>query len=523
MASRDTSASAHRVRAFADSLAPSMLGLLGSISMFVGSLGVGWLGLDSAVRTWPVIAMLRGSTLGREFCAAALLVGGVLMLLAWLRMRALAASDHPRALSTILLAAGAWAAPLLFAVPIFSRDLFAYVAQGRLMVSHIDPYTSGIATLPGWFSLGVDPLWADTSTPYGPLYLLIEGTAVRLAGWNDPEVSIALLRMVSVVGVVASAYYLLRIARLRGLSLPMTAWIVVANPLTLLLFVAAGHNDAVMLAGILSALFYAMTGRRALAIVLLAAAIAVKPIAILALPVLALFWLRSDAPLRERMRLWLVTGLAAVGLVGALGVVLGIGMGWVVAMIVPGSIEHWYAPLAAITTVIGGAFEFVGQDPTVAVSIVKAVALLAAAAVVLALMTSRRAIDPIARLTGSLLAVITASTAIHPWYAMWVFPLAALATRWRPEQRHLAVYATIFFTFVTLGEPVDGGGGGLDGLPARVVTVLAVAIVGVLVVLDYTRRERVRPRALLGALPFRAAAGEILAARPSRAPLRVGD
>ncbi|NQX11619.1 polyprenol phosphomannose-dependent alpha 1,6 mannosyltransferase MptB [Microbacteriaceae bacterium VKM Ac-2855] len=518
-------ASSRRARRFGDAVAPTALGALGSAAILFGSLGVGWLSQDSAVRGWPVIATLRASTTLRELCAAAIIGGGVLLVVAWLRMRTLAIAGGPGALRTILLAAVAWSAPLLVAVPVFSRDVFAYVAQGRLMTAGFDPYTNGIATLPGWFALGVDPLWADTPTPYGPLYLLIEEAAVRLGGWSTPDVSIALLRLVSVAGVVASAYYLLRIARMRGYSLPLTAWAVVANPLTALLFVAAAHNDAVMIAGILAGVHAAMTGRRVLAVLAVAAAIAIKPIAILALPVLALFWMRADAPLRERIRLWAVTGGAALAVVGALGVASGVGLGWIAAMTAPGSISHWYAPIGVFTMAVTAAFDATGSDPTIAVAVIKAMALLAAAGVVAALMLTRRPLDPMARMTGAFLAVVISSTAIHPWYALWVFPLAAITTRWRREHVHLAVYASLFFVFVTLAEPVDGGSG-LGGLAARIATIVLVSLLGIALLAGYTNDEQVEGRALLRALPFRSEARAIatggLVARSVRAVSRGG-
>jgi alpha-1,6-mannosyltransferase len=351
-------------------------------------------------------------------------------------------------------------------------------------------------------SLGVDPLWSDTPTPYGPLYLLIEGAAVQLGGWDAPEVSIALLRAVSVFGVIASGYFLIRLARLRGVALPLTAWAVIANPLTLVLFVAAGHNDAVMTAFLLGALLFAATGGRIRAVLFLAAAIAIKPIAVLAVPVLGLFWLRSDATVRERMRLWLITGGAAIALVAALGAAAGVGLGWVTAMIAPGSVEHWYAPMAWITTMVGSGMTLTGHDPAVAVAAVKLLALVAAGSAVVALMSSPRAVDPLLRLALAFLAVICASTAIHPWYVMWVVPVAALATPWRREHVHLAVYTTLLFTFVTLAEPVDGGGGALDTVPARVLTVTAIAVLGLYVLIGYSRDERVHAQGLIDAVPF---------------------
>ncbi|ROP57024.1 MULTISPECIES: polyprenol phosphomannose-dependent alpha 1,6 mannosyltransferase MptB [unclassified Rathayibacter] len=506
--------------------APLAVGLIGSLAILAGSLAVGYLPLDSPIRSWPLIAALRASAGATELGVVAVVGGGILLLVAWLRLRAVALDDRPGSVRAILVAALAWAAPLLLAVPLFSRDMFSYVAQGRLMTAGVNPYSSGVATLPGWFALGVDPRWADTPTPYGPLYLLAEQTAVHVAGWTFPELSIAMLRALSVAGVAVSAVYALRLARLRGLSVPLTAWSLVANPLTLVLFVVAGHNDSVMIALILASLYYGHTDRRVAAVLLMGAAIAVKPVAVIALPVLALLWLRHDATLRERIRAWGWSGAGALAVVVAIGLAAGVGVGWIGAMIVPGSILHWYAPMSAVVVAVSTAVQMTGHDPATAIAVVKMLALLAAGLIAGALMLSRRAIDPLARLTGALLAFVTASTAIHPWYALWILPIAALSRPWRSTHRHLAVYATVFLMCVTLAEPVDGGGGAVDQIPVRVATIAAIVVVGVYVLVSYSDEEHVDARRLVGAVPFgseilqRLSGGRLGAPAPLRIPAR---
>ncbi|PPH35948.1 hypothetical protein C5E02_00465 [Rathayibacter rathayi] len=482
--------------------APLASGLLGSLSIFLGSLGVGYLPADSPIRDWSLIASIRAAGWLTEWSAALVVGGGMLLLISWLRLRTVALAAGPGSVRTIVVAALAWGAPLLITVPLFSHDMFSYVAQGRLMTQGINPYTNGVATLPGWFSLGVDPLWANTPTPYGPLYLLVERTAVQLAGFGSPELSIAMLRAVSTAGVVVMAVYALRLARLRGLSVPLTAWTLVANPVTLVLFIVAGHNDSVMLALILASLYYAQTDRRIAAVALMAGAIAIKPIAVIALPVLALLWLRHDATWRERARGWLWTGVGALGLVAAVGLLAGVGVGWVAAMVVPGSILHWYAPMSFVTVALSLTVEFTGHDPAAAIAVVKIFALGLAGLITARLMLSRRSIDPLARLSGALLAFVTASTAIHPWYILWILPIAALARPWRGAHVHLAVYMSIFLMCVTLAEPVDAGGGMMDQIPGRVAAIAAIAVVGMYILLGYTDEERVEGPPLARALPF---------------------
>ena len=56
-----------------------------------------------------------------------------------------------------------WAAPLLFAPVLFSRDVYSYIAQSRLMADGNDPYSGGV--LPTYFVDGVDPMWRRPRPP----------------------------------------------------------------------------------------------------------------------------------------------------------------------------------------------------------------------------------------------------------------------------------------------------------------------------------------------------------------------
>lgn len=508
---------------------PIASGFLGSVLMLLGSLGVGFLPHDSPIRDWPPVAAIR-ATEGLTITAGVLIVaGGLLLLVSWLRLRTVASAAGPGALRTIVTAALVWVIPLLVTLPLFSRDLFSYVAQGRLMTQGIDPYTSGVATLPGWFALGVDPMWADTPSPYGPLYLLVEGAAVRLAGPDSPELAIAILRLLSVASVAVIAVFAIRLARQRGLSVPLTAWVVAANPLTLVLFIVSGHNDSLMLAFILASLSFAQTGRRITAVVLMAGAIAVKPIALIALPVLALLWLRNDAGWRERVRGWLWTGASAIGIVVAIGLLAGVGVGWIPALLVSGSVQHWYAPMSLVAAATSGVVQLTGNDPAAAVAVVKMIALGLAGVAAAVLMLTRRAIDPLVRLAGTFLLFVLASSAIHPWYVLWVLAIAVVARPWRRAHVHLAVYASVFFVCITLAEPVDGGGGPLDQGLARGLTTAAVYAIGFVILLRYSLRESVAPGELVRALPGgpailrRVRGGRRGASRPADSPGTRGD
>jgi len=64
-----------------------------------------------------------------------------------------------------------WALPLLLGTPLFSRDLYSYVAQGTLARLGANPYTVPPAALgPGEILSSVASVWQHTASPYGPLF-----------------------------------------------------------------------------------------------------------------------------------------------------------------------------------------------------------------------------------------------------------------------------------------------------------------------------------------------------------------
>src|SRR5699024_7892075 len=126
-----------------------------------------------------------------------------IMFRAWLRLgqrlRQAPVSDHqgrwpPGSLRNGNWATAVWAAPQLLVIPIFSRDVFAYLNQGRLVLAGEDPYTTGVSSLENWFQLGTDVTWAQDETPYGPLFLWLEAAVMQISGEN-PDLAIFLFRL----------------------------------------------------------------------------------------------------------------------------------------------------------------------------------------------------------------------------------------------------------------------------------------------------------------------------------------
>src|SRR5699024_4332318 len=167
---------------------------------------------------------------------------------------------------TITWAVAIWSVPQLFALTIFSRDMLAYLNQGRQVLAGQNPYESGLSNLPNCFQLRTDTLRAEDATPYGPMFVWIEASVVRIPGVDQPDMAIVLFRLVSLVGVAMIMYYVPKLAKMQGWDPARAQWISAANPLFIISFVASGHNDSLMIVFMLAAIYAVWRGRGLLAV-----------------------------------------------------------------------------------------------------------------------------------------------------------------------------------------------------------------------------------------------------------------
>ena len=70
--------------------------------------------------------------------------------------------------------------------PLFTRDLFSYLAQGALPLAGFDPYAVGPDAMGGVFTDNVHYFWQDTPAPYGPLFILLAKGVASLVG-DEPD------------------------------------------------------------------------------------------------------------------------------------------------------------------------------------------------------------------------------------------------------------------------------------------------------------------------------------------------
>lgn len=401
-------------------------GFVASLMIMVGSWGVGWLAQtqDSIFARTTFLNPLRVETAGVIGCTVLLALGSMVMCRAWLRFGQRGDRHSPASLVTVRNTVLLWSAPLLLSFPIFSRDVYSYLGQGRLMHAGLSPYSNWISQLPGWFAQGSDSLWAESASPYGPLFLLAAQGVYFITG-GVPEAAVLLFRVLAVGGMLLCLYAVPRLAGRLGSDPTWAVWISLANPLFLLTIVGGVHNDAIMMGGLLVGFLWIQEGRRFAGVLAVAGAIAVKPIVVLALPFIGLAMLPATATLWQKFRAWFYTAVVAGGAMTFLGWVSGLWFGWIKAMATAGSAAFPYAPVGLLGLGVGWLAEQGGGDLDAAANVVYSLfkALAIGFAVWLAF---RRPAQPILYCALALLASIVLAPIIQSWYVLWLIPLFAV-------------------------------------------------------------------------------------------------
>lgn len=427
-------------------------GLLAALMIMVGSWGVGYLVMvpGSWFAVHPALLPLRTTTGGVLTCAVLLAVGALLLMRSWLRLAQRVGGWDSASTTVMRRALMMWGAPLLLCFPIFSQDVFSYWAQGGLLHAGHNPYEAGVSELPGWFAVGADELWAESPSPYGPLFLLI-AQGVWFLSDGVPEISILLFRLLAVIGVVLMLLVIPKLARAFGSEPGWALWLCLLNPLSLIVFIPAAHNDALMMGLMLTGAWYALKVRRLAAVLLLVAAVAVKPIAMVVLPFAVLLSLRQTSSYLLRLREWAFAGALAVVLLGGGGWLLGVGLGWVTAALGAGSAILQAAPVGLLGLGVGYAAEAtIGADPEVVAAWVYGAARVASAVVVAVLLLRRNLGNPVLWAGYALTVVVLASSILQPWYLLWILPLFAVTHVYRGRALVLVILLVTVMTLLPM-------------------------------------------------------------------------
>jgi hypothetical protein len=414
---------------------PGSAGFVGAVCVLLGVAQAGSPFVLKAPGAWFFGASGRVPSAGGSgtFVGIVLVYAGLaLMIGSWFEVvRTL--RRHPGVpLGTVVAIAAAWALPVLVMPPLFSRDVYSYVAQGEMITRGFNPYVHGPSVLGTGRTLSlVDPLWRHARAPYGPAWERLSGAIVHLAR-HDVLAALVGFRAVALVGVVLIAIGVAALARAMGRDQAVAFALAVLNPLVLLVLLGGAHNDALMLGLLVVGCAAARHNHVMMGLALCVLAGEVKIPALIGVVFIGWWWSEAASSGRRvpRMAIALSTAAGLTALVSALS---GLGWRWLGGLSDPGVVVSWLDPASAVGLTLshlvgllgGGAHSgaFVGGA--------RAAGLVLAALISVALIAHSRRIGDIGALGWSLLAFVVFGPVIWPWYETWGFVfLAVVAEAW---------------------------------------------------------------------------------------------
>ncbi len=453
-----------------------LFGATGTMLMAIGALGAG----ARPVVQDPTFGV-RLLNLPSRLATVALTMtttGAVMMALAWLMLGRFALSSSPvgnRRMSrsqldrTLLL----WMLPLLVAPPMYSKDVYSYLAQSQISRLGLDPYRVGPASALGLdhvFTLSVPSLWRETPAPYGPLFLWIGRGISALTGENIVT-AVLCHRVVVLLGVGLIMWAVPRLAARCGVAEVSALWLGAANPLLLMHLVAGIHNEALMLGLMLTGTEFALRGITAAkplwpdlsrrptrhdwaplselltgaVLITLSSQVKLPSLLALGFVAMALGW-RWGGDLRAFLLAG--TGMAALAaaVTGLIGWASGLGFGWVFTLGTANVVRSWMSPptLIALGTGQVGILLGLGDHTTAVLSLTRAIGVLIIAVLVvwLLLVVFNGRLHPVGGLGVALGITVLLFPVVQPWYLLWaIIPLAAWATR--PNFRIAVIAVTL--------------------------------------------------------------------------------
>ena len=477
-----------------------LFGATGTVLMAIGALGAGarpvvqdptfgvrLLNLPSRIQT---VSLTMTTT------------GAVMMALAWLMLgrfalgsRRMSRGDLDR---TLLL----WILPLLLAPPMYSKDVYSYLAQSQISREGLDPYRVGPASglgLTHVFTLSVPSLWRETPAPYGPLFLWIGRGISALTGENVVA-AVLCHRLVVLIGVGMIVWATPRLARRCGVADVSALWLGAANPLLIMHLVAGVHNEALMLGLMLTGVEYALRGLDSLPgadrgpwLTLIGGAVLIVLSCQVKLPsLLALGFVTMALACRfgGTLKALVLSGGAmtalALSVMALVGWASGLGFGWLFTLGTANVVRSWMSPptLLALGTGRIGVLLGLGDHTTAVLGLTRGFGVLTIAVVVTWLLVAvfRGRLNPIGGLGVALGVTVLLFPVVQPWYLLWaIIPLAAWATR--PGFRVAVIAITLLIGI--FGPTANGDRFALFQIIDA--TVASAAIVAALIAANYRR------------------------------------
>ncbi|MDO0976894.1 polyprenol phosphomannose-dependent alpha 1,6 mannosyltransferase MptB [Mycolicibacterium frederiksbergense] len=481
-----------------------VFGATGTVLMAIGALGAGarpvvqdptfgvrLLNLPSRIQT---VSLTMTTT------------GAVMMALAWLMLGRFALGPHRMSRSQLDRTLMLWLLPLLIAPPMYSKDVYSYLAQSQIARLGLDPYLVGPAPglgLDHVFTLSVPSLWRETPAPYGPLFLWI-GEGISVLTGDNIVAAVLCHRLVVLVGVGLIVWATPRLAQRCGVHEVSALWLGPCNPLLFMHLVAGIHNEALMLGLMLAGTEFALRGidgvrdgqwripPRATAMlvagtVLVTMSSQVKLPSLLAMGfiVMALAW-RWGGTIRALLAAGFSLGALSLAVMAVIGWASGLGFGWLFTLGTANVVRSWMSPptLIALGTGQVGILLGLGDHTTSVLGLTRGIGVIIIAILVtwLLLAVFRGRLHPVGGLGVALGATVLLFPVVQPWYLLWaIIPLATWATR--PGFRGSAIAMTLVVGI--FGPTANGDRFALFQIVDA--TLASAVIVALLIALTYRR------------------------------------
>lgn len=261
---------------------PTVTGVIAGVLILLGSFGGGATRSRGGVLEYLGLEFLSFGH-GAAISNVVLWLGTILLILAWVFQGKHLISGAGVTAQQLTRTVWLWIAPLVFAAPIMSRDVYSYLVQGVLLREGYDPYTQGAATHPGAYLVEVSHDWRNTTTPYGPLHLWLGEGVTRIAGENV-TLGVYIFKLISLLGFAAIVWAVPRIARELGGNPALALWLGVMNPVMIIHLIGGMHNESVMVGLVSIGIVLALRKNVLLGIAIIAVGMALKATAAFALP-----------------------------------------------------------------------------------------------------------------------------------------------------------------------------------------------------------------------------------------------
>lgn len=492
-----------------------VFGATGTVLMAIGALGAGarpviqdptfgvrLLNLPSRIQT---VSLTMTTT------------GAVMMALAWLMLGRFALGQRRMSRSQIDRTVILWTLPLLIAPPMYSKDVYSYLAQSQIARIGLDPYQVGPAPglgLDHVFTLSVPSMWRETPAPYGPLFLWL-GRGISAITGDNIVAGVLCHRLVVMFGVGLIIWATPRLARRCGVAEVSALWLGPCNPLLFMHLVAGIHNEALMLGLMLAGTEFALRGVEStsrliprhphwprsredasqwlpavmlvLGTVLIAMSSQVKLPSLLAIGFVAMaLACRWGGTVKAFLVASFSLSAISVAVMAVVGWASGLGFGWLFTLGTANVVRSWMSPptLIALGTGQVGILLGLGDHTTSVLGLTRAMGVIIIAILVtwLLLAVLRGRLHPMGGLGVALGATVLFFPVVQPWYLLWaIVPLATWATR--PGFRGTTI--TLSLVVAIFGPTANGDRFTLVQILDA--TLASVLIVAILVAVTYSR------------------------------------